>query len=153
MLALEPNHDRVRGNFLANVLRRSLPASAGIIVALVAVQIGERVFGFSYAEASTLSMFLSGLVGIALIVRISQPLNPLRWALLASVVVMLLGGSILFKSFFKLAPMNPTMYVFLGVIGVLSLLVFMFLYNRLDDKSRDTDPVAGLVESLMGGAK
>ena len=153
VLALEPNHDRVRGNFLANVLRRSLPASAGIIVALVAVQIGERVFGFSYAEASTLSMFLSGLVGIALIVRISQPLNPLRWALLASVVVMLLGGSILFKSFFKLAPMNPTMYVFLGVIGVLSLLVFMFLYNRLDDKSRDTDPVAGLVESLMGGAK
>lgn len=153
VLALEPNHDRVRGNFLANVLRRSLPASAGIIVALVAVQIGERIFGFSYAEASTLSMFLSGLVGIALIVRISQPLNPLRWALLASVVVMLLGGSILFKSFFKLASMNPTMYVFLGVIGALSLLVFMFLYNRLDDKSRDTDPVAGLVESLMGGAK
>ena len=153
VLALEPNHDRVKGNFLANVLRRSLPASAGIVFALVAVQIGERVIGFEYSEASTLSMFLSGLVGIALIVRISQPLNPLRWALLASVVAMLLGGSILFTDFFKLAPMTSTMYVFLGVIGILSLVVFMYLYNRLDNKSGQDDPVTGLVERLMGGAQ
>ena len=34
VLALEANHDRVQGNFLKNVLKRSLPASAAITVSL-----------------------------------------------------------------------------------------------------------------------
>lgn len=148
VLALEPNHDRVRGNFLANVLRRSLPASAAIVFALVGVQVCERVFGLTFAQASTLSMYLTGIVGTALIVRISQPLTPLRGALLVSVIAMLLGGSLLFQSFFKLAPMTPNMFIFLGVVGAASLTLFLFLYARLDGREGRADPITDLVLKL-----
>ena len=148
VLALEPNHDRVRGNFLTNVLRRSMPASIAIVFALICVQICERVVGLDFAQASTLSMYLTGLVGIALIVRISQPLTPLRGALLVTVVAMLLGGSILFRDFFKLAPMTVEMFVFLAIVGAVSLAMFLYLYARFDGSSSKSDPIAGLVSKL-----
>lgn len=148
VLALEPNHDRVKGSFLYTVLRRSLPASAAIVFALVAVQVAERLFGLSFAQASTLSMYLTGIVGIALIVRISQPLTPLRWALLVSVVAMLLGGSLLFRDFFLLAPMTPSMGIFLVVVGVIAFVLFNVLYNRLKSGDGQTDALARLVSKL-----
>jgi len=148
VLALEPNHDRVRGDFLANVLRRSLPASAAIVVALVSVQAFERIVGLSFEEASTLSMYLTGIVGVALIAKISWPLTPLRCALLVFVVGMLLGGSLMFRDFFKLAPISSTMTVFLVAAGIVALALFLFLYARLEEQEGKDDPVASLVIKL-----
>ena len=148
VLALEPNHDRVRGDFLANVLRRSLPASAAIVVALVSVQAFERIVGLSFEEASTLSMYLTGIVGVALIAKISWPLTPLRCALLVFVVGMLLGGSLMFRDFFKLAPISSTMAVFLVAAGIVALALFLFLYARLEEQEGKDDPVASLVITL-----
>ncbi len=37
VLALEPNTARVRGNFLANVLKRALPASAGVLAGMTLI--------------------------------------------------------------------------------------------------------------------
>jgi cation-transporting ATPase E len=148
VLALEPNHDRVSGSFLTNVLRRSLPASIAIVFALLGVQVFERIAGLDYSQASTLSMYLTGIVGIALIVKISQPLNPLRIALLASVVVMLLGGIIFFRDFFKLAPLSLEMFVFLAVMGAVSLGLFLYLYGKSEGHAGKSDPLAGLVKKL-----
>ena len=148
VLALEPNHDRVSGSFLTNVLHRSLPASIAIVFALLGVQVFERIAGLDYSQASTLSMYLTGIVGIALIVKISQPLNPLRVALLASVVVMLLGGIIFFRDFFKLAPLSLEMFVFLAVMGAVSLGLFLYLYGKSEGHAGKSDPLAGLVKKL-----
>ena len=148
VLALEPNHDRVQGDFLANVLRRSLPASAAIVVALISVQAFERIAGLSFEEASTLSMYLTGLVGIALIVKISLPMTPLRYALLAFVMCVLLGGSIMFRDFFKLAPISGNMAVFLVAAGIAALALFLVLYARFNGREGTDDPVASLVRTL-----
>ena len=151
VLALEPNHDLVRGNFLANVLRRSLPASAAIVCALIAVQVLERVMPLDFSEASTVSMYLTGMVGIALIVRISQPLTPLRWALLASVVILLLGGSLAFRDFFMLSPMTSGMLIAVVVVGAAALALFFWLYAAFEEKEGRSDPLAGVVSRLKEG--
>ncbi len=148
VLALEPNHERVRGNFLANVLRRSLPASAAIVFSLVAVQVFERLAPLEFAEASSVSMYLTGLVGVALIVRISQPINALRGALLVSVVAMLLGGSMLFPTFFQLAPVTQSMLVFMICMSIAALALFTFVYERLNKREDSTDIVSRMVLKL-----
>ena len=148
VLALEPNHERVKGNFLTNVLRRSLPASVAIVLALILVQVFERVAPLSFDEASSVSMYLTGVVGIALIVCISRPLTPLRWALLGSVVIMLLVGSLGFSEFFQLAPITPVMAVFMFVVSGLALALFLFLFKRLNTGDEQYDMVARLVDRL-----
>jgi cation-transporting ATPase E len=130
VLALEPNHDRVSGGFLGHVLARSLPASAGITVALAVALAAERLMPMTFAETSTVCMLLVAIVGIRLIWRISQPLTPLRTALLVVVFAIVAVGCTAFGTFFKVAPLTPSMCVLVVITGALTCVLFDSLFNR-----------------------
>ena len=130
VLALEPNHERVRGSFLGNVLARSMPGSIAVILAVgVASGVLER-FGLSRMEVSTVCVLLTCLVGFSLIVRISLPLNALRSALLLVVVGIIAFGCTVAGRFFEISPLTPTMLVSIAVIGAAALVIFNLLLNR-----------------------
>lgn len=130
VLALEPNHERVRGSFLGNVLARSMPGSIAVILAVgVASGVLER-FGLSRMEVSTVCVLLTCLVGFSLIVRISLPLNALRSALLVVVVGIIAFGCTVAGHFFEISPLTPTMLVSIAVIGAAALVIFNLLFNR-----------------------
>ena len=130
VLALEPNHERVRGSFLGNVLARSMPGSIAVILAVgVASGVLER-FGLSRMEVSTVCVLLTCLVGFSLIVRISLPLNALRSALLVVVVGIIAFGCTVAGRFFEISPLTPTMLVSIAIIGAVALVIFNFLFTR-----------------------
>lgn len=130
VLALEPNHERVKGNFLANVLCRSLPGSVAVILAVgVASGCLER-FGLTRAEISTICVLLTCLVGVTLILRISMPLNRLRTALLVAVCAIILGGFTVAKSVFSFTAFTVPMFVAVLIIGAVALVVFNVLFNK-----------------------
>ena len=119
-----------------------------IVVALLAVQVAERIMGFTFDQASTLSLYLTALVGVALIVRISWPLTPLRTALLVSVMCILIAGCLVFPSFFSLERPTVTMALFLVVCGAATLTLFHILYERLNrphDEGEDGDRLSYFV--------
>ena len=130
VLALEPNHERVRGSFLGNVLARSMPGSIAVILAVgVASGVLER-FGLSRMEVSTVCVLLTCLVGFSLIVRISLPLNALRSALLVVVVGIIAFGCTVAGRFFEISPLTPAMLAAIAVIGAVALVIFNLLFNR-----------------------
>ena len=129
VLALEPNHELVRGNFLANVLARSLPASAAIVFALFAELLCGRALGHSFDEISTVCTLLVAIVGISLIWRISQPMTALRWALLAVVVLIVAGGCTLGADFFEIEGLTVTMGAVTVLVGVVSVACFNMTYD------------------------
>ena len=130
VLALEPNHERVRGSFLGNVLARSVPGSIAVIVAVgLASGLLER-FGLNREQISTVCVVLTSLVGFALIVRISLPLNALRSALLVVVVGIVVLGCTVVGPFFDIVPYDLVMTIATLVIGALALVIFNVLFNR-----------------------
>ena len=146
LLALEPNHDRVRGSFIENVLKKSLPASGAIICALLAVIVIARVRGWSDGVMSTVCMLQMFAVGIVLIFRISQPLNPLRVAVLALVGAMVTVGVTVFGWFFKITIPSTNSMVVAVVVAVMAIILF----NRLYDESQSgTGPVGYVMRYLV----
>lgn len=130
VLALEPNHERVKGNFLANVLGRSLPGSIAVIFAVgIASGVLER-FGLSRAEISTVCVLLTCMVGVCLIVRISVPLNILRSILLGFICLIILGGFTVASSVFSFTPFSGAMWISVAVIGSIALVLFNILFNK-----------------------
>lgn len=129
VLALEPNHEMVRGSFLVNVLKRSLPASIVEVVALVACIALGRAMQSDFYQVSTECLYLAFAVGVALIVRISQPLTWLRFLLLVVIVGMVAGASLLFPWFFSIAELTPTMALLLLAGAAASVVVFNVLYD------------------------
>ena len=142
VLALEPNHDRVRGEFLRHVLVRSLPASASILMALGAALVLRGVWGLSPAEMSTLCLVLTSAVGMCLIWCISQPLTPVRVMLLVVVVAIVALGCTVFATVFRVALLEPHTGVFALLVGLATCVLFLRLYafslRHFDDEDEGT---------------
>ena len=139
VLALEPNRDRVKGSFLANVLMRSLPASISIVAALVVAILVGRFLGFDFGEISTLCMALTAIVGIALIVLISRPFSVLRIALIVVVTALMVLGCFAFSGFFHTVIDRVAVWVLAVFIGLLSLILFTYLRPRPEGQDVASD--------------
>lgn len=150
VLALEPNHERVRGSFLANVLARSLPASAAILAALFSELIVGRALNHSFDEISTVCTVLVAFVGVALIWRISQPLTPLRVTLLAVVIAIVALGCTLFASFFEIVDLTGSMGVVILVAGLVAVAFFNWMYNRSLSGYENSERFSKLVRKVEG---
>ncbi|WP_373578558.1 HAD-IC family P-type ATPase [Parafannyhessea umbonata] len=145
LLALEPNHERVRGRFLTNVLSRSLPASFAIILAIVASIAASKLMGWSDGVMSTVCMFQMFAVGIALIYRISRPLNPMRVGVICVVVAIVVAGTTAGAGFFSVV--SPTFNSAATSVAIAAVAIVLF--NRLYDESVAEAGPRGLVGFLI----
>ncbi len=150
VLALEPNHELVRGSFLANVLARSLPASAAIVAALLAELLVGRALGHSFDEISTVCTVLVAFVGVALIWRISQPMTALRAALLVVVIAIVALGCTVFGSFFEIVAFDASMGVVIVAAGALATAAFNLMYNRSLATYEGSERFSRLVRKVEG---
>lgn len=151
VLALEPNKERVRGNFLVNVLSRSLPASGAIIVFLLLELVLGRLLGHEFDEISTVCMIIAVVVGLALIFRISQPLTTLRKLLLASMSALAVLACTVGGSFFHVVALPFDVAVATVVFCVLAVLLFE-RFSAAFERNADTNRfLVAAVERIEGG--
>lgn len=106
VLALEPNHELVKGRFMTNVLRRALPGGLTNVLLIVGIELFTLAFSFERVTLSTLATVIMGEVGLLVLYYISKPLDWKRWVLLgtmsAAFAVLVLG----FGEFFQLTPLD-----------------------------------------------
>jgi cation-transporting ATPase E len=127
VLALEPNSARVKGGFLANVLINALPAGLTDLFAVLAVfMLGER-FALTPEEMSTMSTILLAFVGLLMLIKVSQPFNKIRRAL---VIVMPIGfalGAVILRDMFNMAPLGGRAALVTALVCLASVPVIMAL--------------------------
>lgn len=78
ILALEKNHDKVKGSFLKNVLKKSAPPAFTIVSNIILICCIGSIFNLSYAKISTLCLTLTGYTSFILLYKICRPFNRLR---------------------------------------------------------------------------
>lgn len=81
VLALEPNENRIKGNFLLNVLSKALPGGLTVAISVVIVTLFGSVFNMSAGMTSTLAVSVTAFVGLSIIAKVSFPFNPIRTAM------------------------------------------------------------------------
>ena len=106
LLALEPNHDLVKGKFMRNVLRKALPGGLTNIVLLTGIELFAVAFAFDQGTLSTLSTVIMCFVGLMVLYYISKPLDIKRWALLGSMTVAAVICISNYNHLFDMAPLN-----------------------------------------------
>lgn len=132
VLALEPNHDRIKGRFLENVLVRSLPGSATVIVAVAALCcVGYLGLHMGYEQVSTMCVVVTAWTGFNLIFRISVPFTPIRTALLVVVASAFTGCLVFFSWLFSISAFSISMLVCLAVACIGATVLFNALFNAL----------------------
>lgn len=125
-LALEPNHDRVKGKFLRNVMFKSFPAALSAVIVVAWSMLFAYAFNpiISTNEASTVAIFLYSFVAYLMLFRVCTPLNLLHKILCIGCGILFLCGSYFLPAMFGLSKLD------LG--SVLVFIVLLLLAYPID---------------------
>ncbi len=106
VLALEPNHEIVKGRFMTNVLRRALPGGVANIVLMIFIELFTLAFDFERVTLSTLATVIMGEVGLLVLYYISRPLDWKRWTLLGAMAAAFATAVLGFGGLFELTALD-----------------------------------------------
>lgn len=123
-LALQPNKELIRGDFLVNVILKALPAGLADFIMLASISIHGNVLGMSNEQISTVAIVILLFIGLEALVRICRPFDGIRIvlciAMAAGIVVCVLN----FKSIFAIATVNMVMLRMIIMYGVIAAVLF-----------------------------
>lgn len=132
ILALEPNNEKIKGNFLMNVLSNSLPTALTIVINIVVLSILGFIFKMDNSQTSTLCVIMTGFTGFLLLFRICMPLNRLRFSLITLLIFGFISSLIGLREFFSLTILNFKMFIFIAILVFISLVIFNFMSHLVD---------------------
>lgn len=122
-LALEPNHDLVKGKFMHNVMRRSLPGGLTAILVILYAELFTYATGLTLGELSTICVALMTINGLTVIYYAARPLNKRRIALILTMGAAAVIAMFSMPKLFSLAPLSFSGWL---VLIALCLLVYPF---------------------------
>lgn len=130
ILALEPNHNRVKGKFLPNVLRKAIPPAVVIIINVLVVTLAGNVFNFSRTQISTLTVLVTTFTCFVLLFKTCMPFNLLHKVLFTTELTLFLIGFFGFRSVFNFSHLSILMII----IFFCCVIICLFLYGELEEK-------------------
>ena len=140
ILALEPNSDLVKGNFLLNVFARSLPAALTVVFNVVIVSLFSDVFNLNYELQSSISVILTTITGLYYLFKICYPLNLYRGSLFGIMSVGFIYCLFFQPEFFNIVPMNGVSYLIVFVLALDSFYIYKlinyvitYIFNKFDN--------------------
>ena len=119
-LAMQPNRNRIRGHFLANVLIRALPAGLTDFLVAGALVVFGQVFEVEAGDISTACTMLLAIVGFMILYNISKPMDARRWCIWGGCVAGLLVCSIWLGNLFGIGGMSSRCIMLFVVFAIVT---------------------------------
>lgn len=116
LLALEPNHNRVRGSFIANVLKRAFPGGVSVVVGIILLLIAQSVFGIPQEQTSCIAAIITAAACFGVLFNVCCPFNRLRAAMLAVLVTAFAGACLVLPALFYIVPLSAGQWIITGAL-------------------------------------
>ncbi len=127
-LAMEPNKERVKGDFLTTILKNALPGALNNLLLIILLYAFSRPLGLSYDQRSTIAWIAAGVTGILVLAWTSRPLTLMRGLLILSMSLGLILAALAFGGFFLLTPLRDK--ALLLALGLTALSPFILWLTR-----------------------
>ena len=129
VLTLEPNGNKVKGNFLQNVISKALPGAICVICSVIGVSILDHFVKISPGEYSTMCTILAGVNALMVLIRVCVPMTLLRKILVTIMCMIFIGSMILCQNFFYIVHLRwyEIIYVILNICLIPYILTFVTL--------------------------
>lgn len=125
ILALEPNLNRVRGKFLANILRLAVPGGLLAVICIIASEICGNVFSLSYESISTIAAYSLFIASATELYKVCQPFNNLRKFLFCALMAVFMASAVFFRNFFGFTLIQGSLLLYvLALIPICGILFY-----------------------------
>ncbi len=129
ILGLQPNHERVQGHFLKNVLTTAAPCGITVALAVLTAVVCGQAFHLAQAQVEAMCVLLTGGAILILLFYVCHPWTPVRITLFSSMTFLFLLGYFVFNDFFSIVRFAPSSVLLLVLIGVGSWEIFRILWQ------------------------
>lgn len=136
LLALEPNKNMIKGNFLKKVMIKALPAALTNTIIIGLLSGFGKVFEIDNDTISTTATILMSFVGIMILYKISRPINKYRILVIAAMVAGFVLSNIFLKDIFGLAEINSQILLLLAVFAIAAVTILVGLSYIVDKIQR-----------------
>ena len=126
-LALQPNKNIIRGDFLTNVIIKALPAGITDFIMLAVISIHGAVIGMSNEQISTVAIIVLLIIGMMSLIRICRPFDWLRALVCIAMGVGIVICLLFFKKIFAIAAINMVMLNMIIVYAVVAVGLFVLM--------------------------
>ena len=133
VLALQPNKDLVKGNFLLNIISKSIPSAITVVINVIFVMIIGYLFHLTEYEISTMAISLVAFTGFILLFKLCYPFNKLRFILYISLILLFLINIIGLNKIYDLVMLDTKMFILVAIIYIFDIILFRQL-NFLCEK-------------------
>lgn len=123
-LAFEPNKERIKGNFLQNIVLKAFPTGVTIVLGIIAANIAALQMQLTRHEASAICVILTGTIALLGVLFISQPLSKLRKTLVVVLTSIFTFSVILENEFFMIERLSAKTNIALLIIAITSGFIF-----------------------------
>ena len=132
VLALEPNHNLVKGKFMLKVVGKSLPAALTVVYNVVLIVLFREQFAIDHDLTATLIVIMTGTTGFIFLSRLCRPFNVFRGILFAFLMLLFTYIVIFQNEFFDLSQVNFNTIILYIVFAFSSMWVFDKLNRGID---------------------
>ena len=140
ILALEPNNERIKGNFFRNILVHSLPTALTIFINILVLSILTTMNVFSFHEITAICVLTTAYIGFMLLYKLSIPFNKMRLSLFITMIIFFLSQYVLLDNFYSISDFTINMYIAIPISIVTTTVLYYglnkFITSRLNKLKR-----------------
>lgn len=127
ILALQPNDKIIKGNFIMQVLKNSIPYGSLLLFNVLVVMIIKNFVYLNVEEYATLSTLVLTTIGFLNLTRLCFPFNKLRLSCLGISFILILMSAALIPGLFGFYQFSLNVILIYLVLTILSSLILIFV--------------------------
>ena len=135
-LALQPNTNPIKGKFITNLAKNSLPAGICLVGSTIAMYIYQISTGISTEVLVTMSSIAIVTIGFIALFRQCKPLNLFKSIMFIACSIITIVCVWMFYDVFKYVPISKQDLLFLIVVCQAAYPTFIALHNIFESSSR-----------------
>lgn len=132
LLALESNHNRIRGKFIPSVLAKAFPGGITDWLAVAILVVAGEYINLDHGQVGTTATMLLILVGFMVMYHISAPMNKFRFIVMLLSVLGIVLSIIFLNKLFALNMLKPRSIFMLAVLFCAATTIFRWLSRIMD---------------------
>lgn len=132
LLALESNKNRIRGQFIPNILSQAIPGGVTDMLAVSILVVAGGYFQLDHNNVGTTATLLLIAVGMMVLYHISAPLNRFRLLVMIGSFVGLVLAIIFLHNLFSMSMITDKALFILAVLFCAATTIFRWLSRILD---------------------
>lgn len=150
VLALEPNKERIKGDFLKNVIVKAMPLGLTVVLNIFTLAILNKYELITEEQYSSLCVIGTGICGIILLFTLAKarksensklPISIFRLSLAIIITMLFTLGLTVLNWWFNIAPLMPiiSLIIRLIILSIVNFAVLSLVFQKVLLKNKNHD--------------